>query len=149
MGFLNSVSYSVLHEYGEFGNIKPQRGLHQGDPISPYIYRMCAEGLSAMIRRSEQAGLLHGCKVARGAPSNSHLLFADDCYFLFRANVGEADVMRRILDRYEYNSGQMVNYNKSVVIFSPNTSEHVRYDVCQELGVREAAAPGRYLGIPM
>lgn len=149
MKFLNSVSYSFLHDDGDFGNILPQRGLRQGDPIAPYIYIMCAEGLSAMIRRSEQVGLLHGCKVARGAPTISHLLFADDCYFFFRANADEARLMKRILDRYEHNSGHMVNYNKSAVTFSPNTTENSRNEVCHELSVREATTPGRYLGMPM
>ncbi|KAL8156414.1 hypothetical protein AgCh_001488 [Apium graveolens] len=149
MKFLQSVSYSFSHEDGAFGNIVPQRGLRQGDPISPYIYIMCAEGLSAMIRRSEQVGLVHGCTVARGAPTISHLLFADDCYFFFRANASEAGVMRGILNRYEQNSGQMVNYNKSVVTFSPNTTVECRNAVCHKLGVRETETPGRYLGVPM
>lgn len=79
MFFIRSASYAFLHNGETFGNVIPQRGLRQGDPISPYLYIMCAEGLSAMIRRNEEAGILHGCRVARGAPSISHLLFADDC----------------------------------------------------------------------
>lgn len=46
----------------------PQHGLMQGDPISPYIYIHCAEGRSSIIRRNEDAGLLHGCKVAKDTP---------------------------------------------------------------------------------
>lgn len=85
----------------------------------------------------------------KGAPTISHLLFADDCYFFFRENASEAGVMKRILNIYEYNSGQMVNYSKSTITFLPNTTEASRYEVCHELGVREVIAPGRYLGIPM
>lgn len=87
------MSYSFLHKDGEFGNIVPQRGLRQGDPISPYIYIMCAEGLSAMIKRNEDVGLILGCTVAKEAPTISHLLFADDCYLFFCANAAEAGVM--------------------------------------------------------
>lgn len=143
------MSYSFLHKDGEFCNIVPQRGLRQGDPISPYIYIMCAEGLSAMIRRNEDVGLIHGCIVAKEAPTISHLLFADDCYLFFCANAVEAGVMKRILNRYEKISGQMVNYNKSVVTFSPNLTGQCRSDVCHELEVQEADSPGKYLGIPM
>lgn len=71
----------------------------------------------------------------QGGPTISHLLFADDCYILFRANAGKAGLMKRILDRYEHNSGQMVNYNKTAVIFSPNTTETSRNEVCHEPGV--------------
>lgn len=57
--------------------------------------------------------------------------------------------MKNILNRYEAMSGQVVNYTKSLVTFSPNTAIVNREEVCQTLGVREAVAPGRYLGVPM
>lgn len=49
--------------------------------MSPYQYILCAEGLSGIMRRYKETGLVHGCKIAREVPSISHLLFADDCYF--------------------------------------------------------------------
>lgn len=110
---------------------------------------MCVEGLSSIIRRNEDAWLLHGCAISRGAPPISHLLFADDCYFFFKANGSEATVMRRILDRYEVISGQKINYTKSAVTFSPNTSVDCRMTVCSQLGVSEHQKPGTYLGMPM
>lgn len=67
IGYIQSVSYSFLHNGVEFGEVIPQCGVRQGDPISPYIYIMCAEGLSAIVRRNEEAGLLHGCTIARVA----------------------------------------------------------------------------------
>lgn len=85
MKCIRTVSYSFLHNGEIFVEVKPQRGVRQGDPISPYLYILCAEGLYAIIRPYEITGLIHGCRVARGAPSISHLLFADDCYFFFRA----------------------------------------------------------------
>ncbi|XP_074323405.1 putative mitochondrial protein AtMg00310 [Apium graveolens] len=57
--------------------------------------------------------------------------------------------MRRILDRYEQVSGQMINYSKSAVNFSPNTTEEDRWEVCTQLGVREVHEPGNYLGMLM
>lgn len=83
MKLVQSVSYTFLQNGGTFGEIVPQRGVRQGDPISPYIYIMCAEGFSAIIRRNEEVGLLHDCTIVRGAPTISQLLFADDCYFFF------------------------------------------------------------------
>lgn len=123
MKLINSVSYTFTHNGQGFGNVRPTRGLRQGYPISPYIYILCAEGLSAMIRRNESASLIYGCTVARGAPTISHLLFASDCYFFFRAVESKVNVMKRILKRYEEISGQVVNFNKSLVVFSANTKE--------------------------
>lgn len=149
MKLIKSVSYSFTHHGQEFGNVIPTRGIRQGDPILPYVYILCAEGLSAMIRRIENAGLIHGCTIARGAPTISHLLFADDCYFFFRAVETEANVMRRILNMYEEMSGQVVNFDMSTVVFSPNTTRNNREKVCDQLGVRDINTPGNYLGMPM
>ncbi|KAL8120291.1 hypothetical protein AgCh_017451 [Apium graveolens] len=149
MKMVSSVTYKFTHNGQEFGSVIPSRGLRQGDPISPYLYIICAEALSAMIRRNENVGLIHGCTIARGAPTISHLLFADDCYLFFRAVEMEASVMKRILNRYEEISGQVVNFMKSAVVFSSNTKAVDRMMVCDLLGVREVNQPGTYLGMPM
>lgn len=49
MACVKSVSYSFLHNGEVFRNIISQRGIRQGDPISLFLYIICAEGLSAMI----------------------------------------------------------------------------------------------------
>lgn len=81
MKCVRTVSYNFLHNGEVFGDVHPQRGIRQVDPISTYLYILCVESLSAIIRRYEETGLIHGCKIARGDPSVSHLLFDDDCYF--------------------------------------------------------------------
>ena len=149
MQCIKTVSYSFLREGKIFGDVHPQRGIRQGDPISPYLYILCAEGLTGIIRRYEENGWIHGCKVARGAPSISHLLFADDCYFLFKATQEEANNMRGILSKYEMLSGQMVNFSKSDIVFSPNTDVTERKSICEILEVNEKDKPGKYLGMPM
>lgn len=80
---VSRVKYSVLLSGKEIGPITPSRGLRQGDPVSPYLFLICAEGLSAIIRRREEEGSFHDCKIARSAPSVSHLFFADDSYLSF------------------------------------------------------------------
>lgn len=102
----------------------------------------------SIIRRYEDVGLLHGCSIARGAPSVSHLLFADDCYFFFKATDSEATSMKNILMRYEKLSGQAINLRKSSVAFSPNIRDAERARVCAILQVNEVPAPGNYLGMP-
>lgn len=148
MTCVKTVSYSFIQDGTVFGEIIPQRGIRQGDPISPYLYILCAEGLSSILRRHE-VNLIHGCVIARGAPAISHLLFADDCYFFFKATENEARTMKNILLRYERLSGQAVNFRKSTVTFSSNTRDTIRAQVCATLQVQEVATPGNYLGMPM
>ena len=149
MTFISTVSYGFLYNGMEMGRVIPTRGVRQGDPISPYIYIMCAEGLSAMLRSNVEAGLIHGCTVARGAPNISHLFFADDCYLFFKATEVEVDNMKRILNIYESISGQQINFGKSTVVFSPNTKGEDRTKVFDKLGVTEIDKPGNYLGMPI
>lgn len=54
-----------------------------------------------MLKQYEDNGLIHGFRVARGTPSVSHLFFADDCYFFFKASQAEATIVRSILQKYE------------------------------------------------
>lgn len=49
MGCVTTVSYSFLHNREIFGDIQSHRGIRQGYPISPYLYILCAEGLSAIM----------------------------------------------------------------------------------------------------
>lgn len=86
MKCLSTVSYRIRVN-GELSQvIKPQRGLRQGDPLSSYLFLLCAEGFSALLSRAEREGSLKGVKVCQRAPSVSHLLFADDSLILFRTN---------------------------------------------------------------
>lgn len=56
MKCVKTVSYSFLRNGEIFGEVIPQRGIRQGDLISPYMYILCAEGLSGMIREHENGG---------------------------------------------------------------------------------------------
>ena len=146
---VESLRYKILHDGTEVSPIIPERGLRQGDPISPYLFLICAEGLTSLIEGYEQRRLIHGCRIARRAPSVSHLLFADDSFLFFRANTIEGSPTQEILNLYEWASGQSVNFQKSCIFFSSNTSWETRRAVCGMLNVTEALDTGFYLGLPV
>jgi len=129
--------------------ITPQRGLRQGDPLSPYLFIICAEGLSAMLQRAERDWKIVGIKVCRAAPSVNHLFFADDSLILMRARDVEATELKRVLDVYERASGQMINKDKSSVLFSPNTARTVRDQMKAALSISQERWGERYLGLPV
>ncbi|GAU30671.1 hypothetical protein TSUD_31430 [Trifolium subterraneum] len=102
---VSSVNYSVLMNSDRVGPISPGRGLRQGDPLSPYLFILVTECLTALIHQAVGRGDLHGVRIYRGAPEVSHLLFADDCFLFCRANVAEVNELMRILHTYETASG--------------------------------------------
>jgi hypothetical protein len=64
----------------------PTRGIRQGDPITPYLFLLCVEGLSCLFKKKEQEGSLKGLRNGILGPSISHLLFADDSNFFTRGD---------------------------------------------------------------
>ena len=87
---------------------------------------LCAEGLSAMIKKEEREGLLKGVAVSREASQISHLLFADDSIVFCRAFVEECDRLIKVLEDYEGESGQKLNKEKTSLFFSKNTQRETK-----------------------
>ena len=63
MQCISSVSYSVRINGEPRGNIILSRGLQQNDPLSPYLFLICAEDLSALIKKYVQENKLEGVAV--------------------------------------------------------------------------------------
>lgn len=94
------ISYGVLINGRPHGIVTPSRGLKQGDPLSPFIFILCAEVLGHAFSLAEEEGILEGIKVDVGSPAVSHLLFANDSLFFCRAERTQVEEIKRILDDY-------------------------------------------------
>ncbi|KAA3480199.1 reverse transcriptase [Gossypium australe] len=145
---VSSVSYSAILNGVASENFLPSRGLRQGDPLSPFLFLFCGEGLSSLMRSATTENIIKGVKASRSGPAISHLLFVDDCIMFTEATQRGATSLKQILKEYERNSGQCVNFDKSTVFYSTNTQERERSIVSQILAVRSSNDIERYLGLP-
>ena len=121
MACITTAHFSVIVNGNPTGYILPSRGLRQGDPLSPYLFLFCAEGLTALLRKAEAEGIIREVATSRGGPYISHLLFADDSLLFCRASVEECQQVNSLLNLYEAASGQKVNTDKTSLFFSSNT----------------------------
>ncbi|XP_019167878.1 PREDICTED: uncharacterized protein LOC109163584 [Ipomoea nil] len=112
------------------------------------LIMMCVQTVRYRVLDSQAKGLIHGCRVARGARPISHLFFADDSLLFFKANLQETMEVKKYLSVYEFFSGQAVNFHKSNVSFSRNTHEGTRELVSGALAVAQAEDFRKYLGLP-
>lgn len=118
---ISTFTYFVLVNGEQSRDIIPKRGLRQGGPISPYLYIICTEGLSRLIKSYIQSNKIHGFRTSRSGPCDSHLFFADDSLVFCKATHEEAQNLAHILQLYKQASGQEVNFSKSTVTFDKST----------------------------
>ena len=78
MKCVTMVNYAIKVNGCPMGSITPSRGIRQGDPLSPYLFFLCVEGLSSLNKASVANGGLKGIFVCREGPELSHLFFADN-----------------------------------------------------------------------
>ena len=148
MQCVSTVTYSIKINGIPKGNIILSRGIHQGDPLSPYLFLLCAEGLSSLIKSSVATGTLEGVAICRNSPKLSHLFFADDSLIFCKASLSECDALQHILLVYEQASGQQLNKAKTSLFFSRNTPEDIQKEIKHRFGAQVIKQHEKYLGLP-
>jgi hypothetical protein len=129
-------------------SFSPTWGIRQGDPLSPYLFLICAEGLSCLLKYSGPQFLSKGIRVGIHAPWISHLLFADVCLIFTQESDRGAARLKDLLHIYHDGSGQMVNMLKSAIFFSANCDISVKNSVKQTMGIDNETLGEKYLGLP-
>jgi hypothetical protein len=148
MECISTVSYSILVNGEPHGYIQPTRGLRQGDPLSPYLFLLCAEGLHSLIHKAKLAGVLQGVSISRGGPKITHLFFADDSLLFCKAKPDDVARIQAILNEYEQASGQEINRQKTTIFFSKSTPHRDKEIIQDMLGVPAIKQYEKYLGLP-
>lgn len=148
MTCVSTVSYSVLINGTPYGYIHPTRGIRQGDPFSPYLFLLVAEGLSSLIVQVENEGKITGVPISIGGARLSHLFFAIDSLLFSRANFDEWCNLQKVLKTYEFASGQKLNAEKTSIFFSLNTGSVFKTFIRSFMGIGIFSSYEKYLGLP-
>ncbi|XP_010480531.1 PREDICTED: uncharacterized protein LOC104759285 [Camelina sativa] len=119
------VSYSVLINGSAHGFIVPNRGIRQGDPLSPFLFILCAEALIHVLEQKQMQGWLTGL-------------------FISKADQNECEVLLH----YGRASGQRINFSKSAITFGSKATKQRKIMVKTKLGILTEGGTGSYLGLP-
>ena len=148
MECITTVSYSIMINGEPMDIIQPSRGLRQGDPLSPYFFLICSEGLHGLLQKEADAGHSRGVSICKKGPRLTHLFFADDSLVFCKATLDECQKIQTLLSVYEKASGQQLNRNKTGLFFSKSIPPNILGQIKDFLGVQEIKQHEKYLGLP-
>ena len=148
MGCVTSVSYSVLINGQPFGYITPERGIRQGDPISPFLFVLCTEALIHIIQKAEYNKKITGLQFNSSGPTVNHLLFVDDTLLFCKATKEDCEGIMSCLSQYGQISGQIINLQKSSITFGDKVEEDMKQWIKNRSGIQLEGGSEKYLGLP-
>lgn len=138
-------SYSLKVNGEILGFFKDERGLRQGDPISPFLFVICMEYLS----KSLNCACLHNdfnfhpkCERLK----ISHLAFADNLMIFTRGDYMSVQIICDVLMAFSEALGLKTNSLKSS-IFLARLNDFDRNAIIDLTGFTVGSMPFRYLGV--
>ena len=147
MKCITTVRYSISLNGEMVGFFPGARGLQQGDPLSPLLFTLVMETLSATLRTAaNDKGFrfhwrCHKLKL-------THLCFADDLLIFCRAEKRSVSILLNALRTFAEFSGLTMNPTKSF-IFTSRTRSAEASQLAAYSGFQEGALPVTHLGIPL
>lgn len=149
MQCVTSCSFQVCFNGDRTQSFKPQRGLRQGDPLSPYLFVLCMERLAHRINDSIVCGDWKPIKLSRNGPPISHLFFVDDLLLLGEASLEQMEVISACLEEFCLASGMKVSASKSRLMLSDNVGHVVASQLSHVVGLAITHDLEKYLGVPL
>ena len=148
MSCVKTVSYSIMVNGEPMGMIHPKRGIRQGDPLSPFLFLLCTEGLHALIKHSTRNGDIKGFSLCKRGPKLTHLFFANDSLLFCRSISKDCNNVLNLLGEYEFWLGKKINKDKTAIFFSKSTMDEAKSSIKNLFQVQEVKSYEKYLGLP-
>jgi hypothetical protein len=148
LNLTSSAFFSLLVNGVPSKPFSPSRGIRQGDPLSPFLFVIMAEGLSRSIHAALAQNLLTGLPLHGISPPISHSQFVDDTLLMGSPTVREALSIQEILQTFSEASGLDCNKEKSQIFFF-NTPPLIQRHISEILGFNRSSLPSKYLGLPL
>jgi hypothetical protein len=144
-----TTTASVLVNDSPTDEFSLERGLRQGDPLSPFLFLLAAEGLNVMMKAMVDGNKFTGYSVGgQEGVTVSHLQFADDTLLLGAKSWANIRALRAVLVLFEKMSGLKVNFHKSMLV-GVNIPNSWLNEAASALRCKVGKVHFLYLGLPI
>ncbi|GAU26327.1 hypothetical protein TSUD_56250 [Trifolium subterraneum] len=149
MECVTTATASVLVNGSPTDEFGLERGLRQGNPLSPFLFLLAAEGLNVMMNSlvSRQLSMPYGIGV-HNEVLISHLQFADDTLLIGEKSWANVRALKSVLLLFESVSGLKVNFHKSM-LFGINVNDSWLHEAVVVMRCNYGRLPFLYLGLPI
>jgi hypothetical protein len=146
---VGAATTSVLVNESPTEEFHLHRGLYQGDPLSPVLFLITAEGLNILMKAMVDNHLFTGYLVGvANSMVVSQLQFADDTLLLGHKSWANVQALRATLFLFESMSGLKVNFNKSLLV-GINITDSWLNEAASLLSCKVGTIPFMYPGFPI
>ncbi|GKV31782.1 hypothetical protein SLEP1_g40447 [Rubroshorea leprosula] len=145
---LKSSSISILINGSPTKQFPVYKGIRQGDPLSPFLFLIVAEGLNGLVSSAVEKGWYKGVPIGSGGTMVTHLQFADDTLFFGEATEDNIWVIKCIMRTFELASGLKINFRKSELM-GVGVDKSWSGKMAYRLYCKEGELLVKYLGIPI
>ncbi|XP_071705407.1 uncharacterized protein [Rutidosis leptorrhynchoides] len=145
---LKSTPILVLVNGSLTSEFKLERGVRQGDPLSPFLFILTAEGLNALTKAAVNSNLFVGSEIGSDKICVSHLPYADDTIYFVEWSSQNFRNLMKLLKYFELTSGLKVNYKKSK-LYGVGVNNCEVETMAKQLGCDFDTLPFEYLGLPI
>eukprot|EP00253_Pinus_taeda_P003838 PITA_03838 len=142
---ISTPNFSILVNGTPSKTFKASRGIRQGDPISPFLFILAAEGLGRYLKKERATNNIKGLRLWGNELPITHQQFVDDIMLFGEPTVKEVRNLKKVLDLFAKASWMEINKEKSCT-FIFNTMEAVKSHLTRMLGFKQGELPTKYLG---